>query len=327
MTGKSTHDQKCLLCESNHIVIRQTLSASDILKCWERVGQNFVPAVTQPFLNEGKIQLYECRECGFQFFNPLLAGSAEFYEQLHASSSHYYAPDRPENQRNARFALGHGYRTVLDLGCGSGCALDAAKRAGLVTYGIELSRTAAAEATRKGHTIFPVLLDDLDPTWEGKFDLISLNQVLEHVPDPVELVRLCVRFLSPGGAIAIAVPNATGILCFTPWLQANWPPHHISRWKTKDFHKLAERSNLNIIGTGGDQLLGAEIQRNLLEHRDFCYSLQKPYHGLPPLAIKALCFFYRKVGLKYLFNSHGHSIYCYLSRKPDADSPAAREHK
>src|SRR6185437_5072111 len=133
---------------------------------------------------EGMIHLYECRQCGFQFFNPKLAGDEKFYERIHEKRSDYYAIDRPENQRNVRFAIEHGYQSILDVGCGVGFALDAARSAGLKTYGIELSRTAIAAAIERGHCIFPVLIENLSSEWEGKFDLISLNQVLEHVPDP-----------------------------------------------------------------------------------------------------------------------------------------------
>jgi 2-polyprenyl-3-methyl-5-hydroxy-6-metoxy-1,4-benzoquinol methylase len=304
----------CLLCASGNIAIRDTLRAEEILSCWANVGHQFSSSVTRPFLQAGMIHLYDCLQCGFQFFNPKLGGSAEFYEQLHAKGSDYYAPNRPENERNVQFAIRQKYRTVLDVGCGPGFALDAAKRAGLETFGIELSRTAAAEASKRGHMIFPVLLEKMDAVWEGKFDLISLNQVLEHVPDPCELVKQCIRFLSPRGAIAIAVPGATGILRFNPWLQANWPPHHLSRWRKRDFHQLAQRVGLRAIKTGGNQLLGSEIEVNLLGHRELCRILQKPYHGLPPVAIRAVCLFYRKAGLKYLFNSQGHSIYCCLGR-------------
>ena len=314
MNNNSAVDLNCLLCGSSEIAIHHSLSAEDILKCWAQAGHQLDPAVTRPLLNEGMIHLYDCLQCGFQFFNPKLAGSGEFYEQLHADGSEYYASNRPENERNVRFAIRQGYRTILDLGCGPGFALDAAKRAGLETFGIELSRTAAAAAAQRGHTIFPVLLKDMEPAWEGKFDLISLNQLLEHVPDPVGLVRQCIGFLSPRGAIAIAAPGATGVLRFTPWLEANWPPHHLSRWRTKDFYELAERAGLRVIKTGGDQLVGADLQRILLGHRQLCQTLQKPYRGLPPWAIKALCLLYRKTGLKYLCHSQGHSVYCYLGR-------------
>ncbi len=199
----------------------------------------------------------------------------------------------------------HGSRTILDIGCGSGLALDAAKRAGLETFGIELSATAAA-AVRGGHTIFPVLLENLDSAWEGKFDLISLNQVLEYVPDPVALVRRCTRFLSPRGALAIAVPGRETILRLHPWLETNWPPHHLSRWRKQDFQLLAQR-------TGTDRLLGSTIQSFLLEQRQRCYVLGKPYRGLPSTGIRVVAQVYRKTGLKYLVH-RGQSIYCFLTR-------------
>ena len=163
----------CLLCGSNDISIRHSLGADQILACWVQDGRPLPASSAQSLKDEGAIHLYECRKCGFQFFNPKLAGNEEFYNGLHANRSDYYAPDRPENERNVRFAIEHGYQSILDVGCGVGFALDAAKRAGLKTYGIELSQPALAAASKKGHTLFSVLLEDLPAEWEGKFDLIS----------------------------------------------------------------------------------------------------------------------------------------------------------
>ena len=304
----------CLLCGSNDASIRHSLSAENIVACWIKDGRPLPPLSVQSLRAEGMIHLYECRKCGFQFFDPKLAGDEEFYDGLHTNRPDYYAPGRPENQRNARFAVDHGYQSILDVGCGVGFALDAAKRAGLKTYGMELSRAALAVASEKGHTVFPVLLENLAPEWEGKFDLISLNQVLEHVPAPAELVRQCVRFLSPRGAIAIAVPSATGVLRFAPWLPANWPPHHVSRWRVQDFFTLARMTNLRVSKTGGNQLLGAELQSVLLENLQNCRTVEKPYRGIPAPLIKLVGFAYRKTGMKYIFKSQGHSIYCFLTR-------------
>lgn len=315
MNNNSAVDLSCLLCGSDKIAIHHSLSAEDILKCWDQVGHQFSPSVTRPLLDGGAVHLYDCLECGFQFFDPALAGGAEFYEQLHAGEEGYYAPNRSEYTRNAHFAVKRGYRTILDVGCGTGSALDAAKRSGLETFGLELSGTAAAAAAAKGHKIFPVLLEEMDPAWEGKFDLITLNQVLEHVRSPATLVKQCVRFLSPRGAIAVAVPGAGGVLRFSPWLEYNWPPHHLSRWRRKDFHTLARRTDLAVIENGGEPLLGAGMQFCLLGHRQRCLLLGKPYRGFPPFVIKSLCFTYRKTGLKYLFGSQGNSIYCYLGRQ------------
>jgi SAM-dependent methyltransferase len=313
-TMNTTDSISCILCGSPEHTIIHSLKAEEILKCWALYGPPFTGDVAQFLLNESVIHLYECSQCGFNFFNPSLAGSGEFYQQLHARGPGYYATDRPEYQRNARFAVEHGFHKILDVGCGTGIALDVAKRMGLETFGMELSATAAEEAARRGHTIFPVLLDEMESSWEGKFDLISLNQVLEHVPDPPGLIRQCARLLSPRGAIAIAVPAVTGLLRFCPWLESNWPPHHLSRWKQRDFQTLAMRSGLRVVETGGDRLLGAAIQDILLGHRERCCALDKPYHGLPPMGIKVVSQIYRKTGLKWLFSSQGQSVYCYLSR-------------
>lgn len=305
---------KCLLCGSIQFVILHSLSAEDILKCWASGGIRFAPGTVQSLFDERTIHLHECRDCGFQFFNPALAGGAKFYEQIDAQGSGYYAPNRPENERNARFAVGHGYRTMLDVGCGPGFALDVAKRSGLETFGIELSSTAAKAAAQRGHAIFPVLLNEMDSIWEGKFDMISLNQLLEHVPDPIGLIQQCIRLLSSKGAIAIAVPGVNTILRFTPWLEANWPPHHISRWRIADFNTLARETGLRVIKAGGDQLLGSAIQSILLGHRTRCQALQKPYRGSSPTGIKLASLIYRKLGLKYVSPLHGQSVYCFLGR-------------
>lgn len=306
------NDLSCLLCGSKQLSTGDCLTAEEILKLWSRVGHQFSSTSIQQLLDEKIIGLYCCNECSFQFFNPKLAGAADFYEQLEAQNIGYYAPERAENKRNAQFAVQKGFRNILDIGCGSGFALDAAKRAGLRTYGIELSRTAAASAAARGHTIFQVLLEDMDVAWNGKFDFISMNQLLEHVPDPAGLLRHCIRLLSPKGVIAIAVPGASGILRLTPFEPTNWPPHHISRWRKKDFYNLAKIVGLKVLMTGGDPLYGREIEKILLAHRENCLVLGKPYHGPSPLLIKALSFFYRKTGMKFIFRSQGHSIFCYL---------------
>src|ERR1700744_4667383 len=151
---KESHHQNvnCLLCKSRNIRIRHTLTAENILKCWVVSGNCFSSTAIQVLIDEEKIHLYLCQDCGFQFFNPRLAGNGSFYEQLHEQASGYYAPDRPENKRNAYYAVQCGYNNILDVGCGSGFALDEAKRAGLETFGIELSRSAAAIASTRGHT-------------------------------------------------------------------------------------------------------------------------------------------------------------------------------
>ena len=75
---------------------------------------------------------------------------------------------------------------------------------------------------------------------------------------------------------------------------------------------LRSGQTLRVLKTGGDELFGGWIEWILLVHLKRCRALGKP--SLPAPAIKLVCLVYRKAGLKYLFRSQGHSIYCYLGR-------------
>jgi SAM-dependent methyltransferase len=305
----------CFLCRSQDAEILETLSLEQLLKIWGLVGMRFANESLGGLHGVENLHLFRCQKCGFQFFDPKLAGNEHFYSDLHAQMPGYYSPARPENERNARFAQERGFRNILDVGCGTGFALDAARALGLQTFGIELNPGAAEEARSRGHTVFSCLLQDLDSRWYAAFDLISLNQLLEHVPDPVILVKDCVRLLSPKGVIAIAAPNSEGILRFHPWMALNWPPHHLSRWRRRDFHRLSEKCELKVVKSGGNQLLGSEIEETLLANREHCLALGKGCRGPSAAIIKLLSFVYRKTGMKYLFRSQGHSIFCFLKRK------------
>lgn len=302
----------CLLCKSRQVHPSQAMTSADIIRGWEVVGAHFREESIARLKAEGEVELYECEKCGFRFFDCELAGNSSFYEDVFRTVPGYYASNWPENDRNARYARAHGFKTILDVGCGSGLALDAARQFGLETYGIELSSTAAAECRGKGHVIFPFLLHEMDSKWEGCFDLISLNQVIEHVRDPVQVVKDCARFISPHGVVAIAVPNDKGVIRLLPWMEHNWPPHHVSRWRRKDLQNLARIAGMKVLKLGGQQLLGSELERILIDRSHYSRTLKRPTWLIPDKLARALSFLYRKMGMKYLFRAQGHSIYCFL---------------
>lgn len=96
---------------------------------------------------------------------------------------------------------------VLDVGCGSGLFLAALAKRGFECHGTEFSDDTAVRARAlpglRVHT-GPI---DADTYAAGSFDLISVWHVLEHLGDPDELLRHCARWLRPGGALMLAVPN------------------------------------------------------------------------------------------------------------------------
>lgn len=96
---------------------------------------------------------------------------------------------------------------VLDVGCGSGLFLAALAKRGFECHGTEFSDDTAVRARSLPGLRIHTGPIDAGTYAEGSFDLISVWHVLEHLSDPDELLRHCARWLRPGGALMLAVPN------------------------------------------------------------------------------------------------------------------------
>lgn len=98
--------------------------------------------------------------------------------------------------------------TLLDVGCGNGEFLDFARRAGWRVTGLEPD-PRAAQVARAGGGEVDVREGGIEVLGEVRaaFDVITLSHVLEHVHEPLELLRACGRLLKPGGCVWIETPN------------------------------------------------------------------------------------------------------------------------
>lgn len=137
--------------------------------------------------------------------------------------SHYRDPDtylhpasttmvqtRRELLRAAQDRLGRRGR-LLDIGCGRGEALVAAAQAGWEAIGVEPSAEFAAAGRALGVEIVNGTVADLTEP-EHSFDLVMLSGVLEHVYDPLEMLRAARSYLQAGGLTFIDVPNERSLV-------------------------------------------------------------------------------------------------------------------
>jgi 2-polyprenyl-3-methyl-5-hydroxy-6-metoxy-1,4-benzoquinol methylase len=103
-------------------------------------------------------------------------------------------------------------RSLLDVGCATGSFLSLAKANGWQCRGVEVSAFAAAQAReRTGCEIFCGKLEDA-PFGSGSFDAITMWDLLEHLPDPLQGLEKARQLLKPSGLLLVNTPNENSLL-------------------------------------------------------------------------------------------------------------------
>jgi 2-polyprenyl-3-methyl-5-hydroxy-6-metoxy-1,4-benzoquinol methylase len=240
---------KCSLCGSSSVRVVDSLTKEQVIALWRDLNFDLSATALDCCGKVDTIDFFKCDQCGFEFADPSTVGDSNFYGALFSQASNsYYSPVRPENEWALELMKRGKGRRVLDVGCGSGAFLEFAHKAGMEVSGMEHSASAAEAARAKGFTILEKPLSiSMPEDFGGAFDWVTLFQVLEHVPDPVDFIRSSARLLKPGGGLFIAVPSEGQVLDrLAPYDPHRWPPHHVSRWTNKAFTLLAEKVGLDV---------------------------------------------------------------------------------
>jgi len=136
----------------------------------------------------------------------------------------------------------------LDIGCGNGKFIRDMNSLGWQFEGVEFNSIAVDICSKAGIKVFH---GDLHTAAfkDNSFDLISARHVIEHIPDPANIMKEIARILKSGGRLVIKTPNslALGRRWFGIHWFANDVPRHLILFCPANLRMLAERFGLRQI--------------------------------------------------------------------------------
>jgi 2-polyprenyl-3-methyl-5-hydroxy-6-metoxy-1,4-benzoquinol methylase len=149
---------------------------------------------------------------------------------------------------NVRYLKASEKGRLLDVGCGNGIFLDQMRHLGWNVAGVEPDGEAVSVAYEKfGLEIFHGSLEEAKFP-DGHFDAITMNHVIEHVLDPIGLLKECGRVLRQGGKLVVVTPNIKSLgrrMLSDAWLAWD-PPRHLFLFSSQALRASAERAGLVI---------------------------------------------------------------------------------
>ncbi len=197
------------------------------------------------------VRLLECPACGLVFREQI---DERTIRRLYDDGD--YAVERLDAHargrlRDARLRAdwtkaAAGGMALLDLGAGTGFFVAAAQKVGYAAIGVEPADLHARFAREQlGVDVRTGYLGRCEPP-VGRFDVISMWHVLEHVGDPVELLREIGEHLRDGGHVVIEVPNIDSVgakLMGGGWAHLD-PEAHVCHFSVRSLTGALEAAGL-----------------------------------------------------------------------------------
>ncbi|MBV6518280.1 MAG: hypothetical protein DCC43_00775 [Candidatus Brocadia sp.] len=164
-------------------------------------------------------KVVRCKSCGLVYVNPRPDNEAlkhlyDEYHQRNGKDVNDWAKLMGKNFKEILLFLNKALPDkgkLLDIGCGYGHFIEIMKQQGWSVYGIDLSPKVLLYAKEKGLDVLETSIDDVSVPDEY-FDVVTAFYVLEHVTNPLHVLKNMYKMLKPCGILVLRVPHTTPII-------------------------------------------------------------------------------------------------------------------
>lgn len=212
------------------------------------------------------MRVVRCVECGFYQVDPMPFWDEDALQMLYGpeyfgEESAWWHRQRTQVDPQRRLdaieseRAGSGQAKLLDIGCGQGYVLEHALQRGWEVCGLEPSKAWAQEtATRLGVRVWAERVEEADLP-ANSCDVVFSDSVIEHLAEPMSMMRLAHRVLKPDGLAYFVTPNADALVnqlrgvVFrlagsrrAPFIEPLCSPYHLGGFTPRSLSVLAERA-------------------------------------------------------------------------------------
>jgi len=186
---------------------------------------------------KNELEVVRCQVCG-SLYCPYMPWytSERYYVDYY---SHHGLEEPPVVTKRlmeitAEFSKYRQTNRLLDVGCGSGLLLEAARENGWDVQGVDVSISSVEHVRSLGFEVHHGELKDIQLAGE-QFDVITAAEIVEHLFDPVAVLKEAYRLLRPGGLLWLTTPHANSLAARV--MKLEWrivcPPEHLQLFSVK----------------------------------------------------------------------------------------------
>jgi SAM-dependent methyltransferase len=231
----------CRLCGSNRLIERLT---------FENVPRSIQRLLKREQLDEDSsltLHVYQCEDCNMVQLCDML--ESDYYDDYMMTVSH--SPQMNEYQRSQAFKFVSQYdlvgKRVIEVGCGDGNYMEHLREAGSLVYGIEPSYTFRKMAAERGFKVYEGYANRQSMIPGVPYDAFVTRQVLEHVPNPNDLLQGIRHALVSRGVGLVEVPSLEQTLERERFY--DFFPDHLNYFSEHTLRHALERNGFEVVET------------------------------------------------------------------------------